>query len=85
MKPTPLTVTCLPAAPLAGVNVLIESVAVNLPLLVTVPAGVLTQSLPLISPSGTVAAISVAERIWKLAESVPKCTGRGAGARGRRP
>ena len=56
-KPTPLIVTRVPGPPLCGVTAVTDSVGVNLPLLLTLPAGVVRDSLPDFAPAGTTASI----------------------------
>ena len=59
VKPLPLIVTVVPAGPLVGVKPLIVGalVRVKLPLLVVLPAGVVTVIGPLLALLGTVALI----------------------------
>jgi hypothetical protein len=55
-----LTVACaFPAAPLTPVGA--PGRTVNVPLLVPVPPGVVTLTVPVVAPAGTVAVIEVAE------------------------
>jgi len=51
----PLTVTIVPAAPLAGVKLVIAGATVKLLALVAVPADVVTLNGPVVAPVGTVA------------------------------
>lgn len=57
VKFVPLIVTLLPVVPLVGLKLVIVGglVTVNEELLVAVPEGVLTLSVPLVAPDGTVA------------------------------
>ena len=58
MNPVPLIVTAVPALPLVGEKLEIVSplvpVTVKLMLLVPVPAGVVTETCPVVAPLGTV-------------------------------
>ena len=58
LKFVPLIVTLVPAGPLVGVNPVIVGALVaivKLLALVAVPAGVVTLSVPVVAPAGTVA------------------------------
>jgi hypothetical protein len=59
LKPIPVIVTTVPAGPLFGLKPVIDIVTVKLDALVPVPAGVVTEILPLTAPFGTVALIWV--------------------------
>jgi hypothetical protein len=63
VNPVPVIVTLLPAGPLVGVKLVIVGggTTVNALLLIAVPAGVVTLSVPVVAPAGTVAWIDVAE------------------------
>jgi len=50
LKPTPLMLTVVPAAPLVGLKLVIEKVTVKFDGLVAVPAGVVTLIRPLVAP-----------------------------------
>ena len=57
VKFVPLMVTLLPTSPLVGVKLVMVGgfTTVNAPVLVAVPAGVVTLSVPVVAPAGTVA------------------------------
>ena len=59
LKPTPFIVTTVPVGPLAGPKPVIDSVTVKFVGLVPVPAGVVTEILPVTAPFGTTALIWV--------------------------
>lgn len=61
LRLTPVMVTLVPTGPLAGVKLLICGVTRKGTLLVSVPFGVTTVTLPLVAPVGTVVVISVLE------------------------
>jgi len=67
VKLLPLTVTEAPIWPLAGEKFVIVGAAVNVPELVTVPAGVCTLILPVVTPDGTTAEICTLESTVKAA------------------
>ena len=54
VKVRPVIVTTVPAAPLAGVKLVIVGATVKLLALVAVPAGVVTLKGPVVAPGGTV-------------------------------
>ena len=56
-KFVPLIVTLLPKSPLVGVKLVMVGgfTTVNAPVLVAVPPGVVTLSVPVVAPAGTVA------------------------------
>jgi hypothetical protein len=74
LKPTPVMVTVVPAAPLVGLKPVIESVTVKFDALVAVPGGVVTLIRPLVAPLGTVALIWLELEIVKLAALPLKVT-----------
>ncbi len=74
LKPTPLIVTSVPAAPLFGVTSVTDSVGVNFVLLVTVATGVVSEIFPTRAPSGTIASTCVEDSTLKLAVSLPNST-----------
>ena len=55
VKFNPLIVTTVPAGPLVGVKLAIVGATVKLPALVAVPPDVVTLSVPVVAPVGTVA------------------------------
>ena len=57
VKFVPLMVTLLPTSPLVGVKLVMVGgfTTVNEPVLVAVPPGVVTLSVPVVAPAGTVA------------------------------
>jgi hypothetical protein len=63
VKAVPLIVTLVPTDPLVGVNPVMVggTVTVKVPLLVAVPAGVVTLIVPVVAPAGTGAVIWVSE------------------------
>jgi hypothetical protein len=63
VKPVPLIVTLVPTGPLVGVKLVIVGpvVTVNGLPLIAAPPGVVTLSVPVVAPDGTVAWIDVAE------------------------
>jgi len=69
VKFVPLIATFVPAGPLVGAKLVIVGgfTTVNAPLLVAVPAGVVTLSGPVVAPAGAVAWIAVSETTEKLA------------------
>jgi len=69
VKFVPLIVTLVPAGPLLGVKLAIVGglITVKLPVLLAVPAEVVTLIGPVAAPAGTVAVIAVAELTVKLA------------------
>src|SRR5438552_11487420 len=70
VKPVPLIVTLVPTGPLVGVKLVIVgalAVTVKLLLLVAVPSGVLTLSVPPAAPLGTLAWMAEDELTAKLA------------------
>jgi hypothetical protein len=71
MKPVPVSVTLAPTGPEPGANPLSVGaglgVTLKLAALVTLPPGVVTETVPLVAPAGTVAVICVAESTLKLA------------------
>jgi hypothetical protein len=69
VKFAPLIVTMVPTGPLVGAKLVIVGggTTVNVALLVTVPAGVVTPSGPVVAPAGAVALIDVSEATVKLA------------------
>jgi hypothetical protein len=67
LNPMPVMVTTVPTAPLAGENLVIDSLGVNLVALVPVPAAVVTEIGAATAPLGTTALSSVGET--KLTES----------------
>ena len=54
VKFLPLIVTVVPTDPLVGVKLVIVGATVKLPALVAVPPGVVTLSVPVVAPAGTV-------------------------------
>jgi hypothetical protein len=75
LKPTPLIVTTVPVGPLAGAKPVIDSVTVKFEALVPVPAGVVTEILPVTAPLGTVALIWMPDTNVTVAEAfVPNLT-----------
>lgn len=58
VRPAPVMVTTVPTGPLVGVKPLICGVTRNTTLLLSVPAGVTTVTLPVVAPAGTVVVIS---------------------------
>src|SRR5207245_5839892 len=73
----PLIVTLVPTDPLVGAKLVIvvdPLPTVKAPLLVAVPAGVVTLSGPVVAPAGTVAWIAVSEVTVKLALTPLKAT-----------
>ena len=56
VKFVPLMVTLVPTGPLVGVKLVMVGgfTTVNEPVLVAVPAGVVTLSVPVVAPAGTV-------------------------------
>ena len=69
VKFAPLMVTLAPTPPWAGVKLVIRGATVKLVALVTVPAGVVTLSVPLVALAGTVALICVPELDWIAASN----------------
>ena len=69
----PVIVTLVPTGPLAGVKLVIAGggVTVKLPVLVAVPPGVVTLTLPVVAPAGTVVVICVAETTVKADAAMP--------------
>jgi hypothetical protein len=61
VKPTPVSVTTVPAGPLVGAMAVIDSVGVKFAALVALPAAVVTEILPATAALGTVAVICVAD------------------------
>src|SRR5260370_17183281 len=57
LKPTAVIVTTVPVGPLAGLKPVTDSVTVKFETLVAVPAGVVTETLAVTAPFGTVALI----------------------------
>jgi hypothetical protein len=75
LKPTPVTVTTVPFGPLAGLNPVIDNVTVKFDALAPVPAAVVTETLPVTAPFGTVALISVPEtNVTVVVALVPNLT-----------
>jgi hypothetical protein len=70
LKPIPVIVTTVPAGPLFGLKPVIDIVTVKLDALVPVPAGVVTEILPLTAPFGTVALIWVPDTNVTVVEAV---------------
>ena len=75
-KFAPVIVTLLPIGPLLGLKPLITGalVTVKTPALSAVPLGLLTRSLPVAAPAGTVAVICAELFTAKDAETLPKLT-----------
>jgi hypothetical protein len=73
-KPVPKTVTVSPTAPLVGLNDVMVGVTENFPLLVAVPSGVVTETVPVPASAGTVAVIFVEEFTVNGAEMPPNFT-----------
>jgi hypothetical protein len=69
VKSAPLIVTVVPTGPMVGAKIVIVGgfTTVNAPLLVAVPAGVVTLIGPVVARAGTVAWIAVSEVTAKLA------------------
>ena len=63
VKLVPVMVTEVPTGPLVGVKLVMvgAGITVKLPLLVAVPPGVVTLTVPVVVPAATVAVIWVAE------------------------
>lgn len=59
VKPVPVIVTLIPVAPLVGVKPRMSGLTVKLPVLVAVPAEVVTLIFPVVAPAGTVAVILI--------------------------
>jgi hypothetical protein len=57
LNPTPLIVTTVPVGPLLGLKPVIDRVTVKFEALVPVPAGLVTEILPVTAPFGTTALI----------------------------
>lgn len=75
LKPTPLICTTVPTGPLPGLKPVIDSVGVKLEALVPVPAGVVTEIVPVTAPFGTFAFSELVETNVTEAElSVPNLT-----------
>jgi hypothetical protein len=74
VNPTPRIVTTVPAGPLAGVRLVIDSVGVKFAELVPVPAAVVTETLPATAPLGTDALICVADSTLNDALTPPNVT-----------
>ena len=67
-KPEPLIVTEAPGEPLVGEKLVIfGAVTVNVALLVAVPAGFVTEILPVVAPAGTVVLILLSDAMVKAA------------------
>ena len=74
IKPEPVIVTCMPTGPLLGVKLLTTGVIWYLLLLVSVPAGVVTVTYPVVPFAGTTAVMYVSLTTAKLADPEPKLT-----------
>src|SRR5207245_6549495 len=77
VKFVPLIATLVPTAPLVGVKPVIVgglATTMKLPVLVAVPACVVTLIVPVVAPPGTVAWIAVAELTTKPAPTPLKAT-----------
>ena len=72
LKPVPVMVMFVPAVALVGEKLVIAgaTMTVNVPALVAVPPGVVTDIFPVVAPAGTVAVICVAELTVKV-ELIP--------------
>ena len=70
LNPVPVIITTVPAGPLVGLKPVIDSVTVKFEALVPVPAGVMTEILPVTAPVGTVALIWVPDTNVTVAEAV---------------
>lgn len=71
---TPLIVTGVPTLPLGGVKLVICGVTWKITLLLSVPLGVVTSTVPVVAPAGTVVLISVPEATVNVAAVLLKLT-----------
>ncbi len=67
----PVITTLVPTIPLVGLKLLIPGVTLKTDALVPVPAGLVTDILPVVAPIGTVALIEVPDTILKVIAGVP--------------
>src|SRR5205807_6617112 len=74
VNPMPLMSTTVPTGPPVGEYPVIDSVGVNVCVLVAVPAAVVTEITEAVAPLGTVVLICVADRRVKLAARLPNLT-----------
>ena len=70
LKPTPFIVTTVQVGPLPGPKPVIDSVIVKFVALVPVPAGVVTEILPITAPFGTTALIWVPDTNVTVGEAL---------------
>jgi hypothetical protein len=74
VRPVPIMNTFVPTVPFVGEKLVIPGSTVNVVLLLSVPATLVTVILPLIAAAGTIASISVGEAIENDAEVPLKVT-----------
>jgi hypothetical protein len=69
VKAVPVIVTLTPTAPLVGAKLTMLGLTVKFPVLIAVPAGVVTPIFPVVAPPGTVAVILIDVLTVKPAET----------------